>query len=137
MKRFEGKVAVVTGGASGIGDAIVRGLLAEGGSVAFLEINATLLAARQREFGSRFFGVPGDVTEETEVAGFISECAQRFGGLDLAFNVAGAARGGPIVDHSVEDWDFTVDLCLKSVLLCLKHDARQMLSRGAGGQVRR
>jgi len=135
MSRFEGKVAVVTGGASGIGDAIVRGLLAEGARVAALDLNASLLAERQREFGSAFYGAAGDVTDEPSVARFISDCADRFGGLDVAFNVAGAGKGDPIVDHSVQDWDFTVDLCLKGVLLCLKYEARQMISHGGGAIV--
>jgi NAD(P)-dependent dehydrogenase (short-subunit alcohol dehydrogenase family) len=133
--RFEAKVAVVTGGASGIGDAIVRGLLAEGASVAVLDLNADLLADRRREFGSRFHGEAGDVTDESAIAHFISSCVERFGGLDLAFNVAGASKGGPIVDHAVQDWDFTVDLCLKGVLLSVKHEARQMIARGGGAIV--
>lgn len=130
MKRYQGKVAVVTGGASGIGAAIVRGLILEGANVASLDLNANLLAERQREFGTAFFGAAGDVTDENVVARFVANSVERFGCLDMAFNVAGAAKGGPIVDHSVEDWDFTVDLCLKSVLFCVKHEARQMLLRG-------
>lgn len=58
VKRFEGKVAVVTGGTSAIGDAIVRGLLSEGARVSVLDMNATLLADRQREFGDAFCGAP-------------------------------------------------------------------------------
>jgi NAD(P)-dependent dehydrogenase (short-subunit alcohol dehydrogenase family) len=135
MKRFEGKVAVVAGGASGIGDAIVRGLLAEGARVAALDINGRLLADRQREFGSEFYGAAGDVTDEPSVERFIADCAERFGGMDIAFNVAGASKVGPIVDHSLQDWDFTVDLCLKGVLLCLKYEARQMIARGGGAIV--
>lgn len=135
MNRFAGKVAMVTGGVSGIGDAIVRGLLAEGASVAVLDINATLLTDRQREFGAAFYGAPGDVTDEDSIARFVADCAERFGGLDLAFNVAGASRSSPIVDTSAQDWDFTVDLCLKSVLLSVKHEARLMLLRGGGAIV--
>jgi NAD(P)-dependent dehydrogenase (short-subunit alcohol dehydrogenase family) len=132
MQRFADKVAIVTGGASGIGDAIVRGLLAEGAQVAALDINANLLVERQREFGSGFHGTAGDVTNESAVEGFVSSCVKRFGRLDLAFNVAGASRGSRLVDHSVADWDFTLDLCLKGVLLCLKHEARRMLEGRSG-----
>jgi NAD(P)-dependent dehydrogenase (short-subunit alcohol dehydrogenase family) len=135
VKRFDGKVAVVTGGASGIGEAIVRGLLAEGASVAVLDINAGLLSEKAPELGARFHGVAGDVTDESVVEGFIGQCAERFGGLNLAFNVAGAARSGPIVSQSVCDWDFTVDLCLKGVFLSLKHEARLMSSRRGGAIV--
>jgi NAD(P)-dependent dehydrogenase (short-subunit alcohol dehydrogenase family) len=130
VSRFSGKVAIVTGGASGIGEAVVRGLLLEGAKVASLDINATLLAQRQQEYGATFFGVAGDVTNEASVAKFVLSCVDRFGSLDMAFNVAGASKGGPIVDHSLQDWGFTIDLCLSSVLLCLKYEARQMLARG-------
>lgn len=132
MKRFENKVAVVTGGASEIGDAIVRALLAEGAQVAAFDINADLLAERQREFGASFHGAAGDVTVESSVEQFVSECVKRFGGLDLAFNAAGSSKGGAIVDVSIKDWDFTLDLCLKGVLLSMKYQAPRMIQRGGG-----
>jgi NAD(P)-dependent dehydrogenase (short-subunit alcohol dehydrogenase family) len=132
MKRFEGKVAVVTGAASGIGDAIVRGLLAEGASVAGLDINKKLLADRQHEFGARFFAAPGDVTEEASVARCMSDCAERFGEVHMAFNVAGGSKGGLLFEHSLSDWNFTVDLCLKGVFVCMKHEARLMRTHGRG-----
>jgi len=135
MKRFAGKVAAVTGGVSGIGAAIVRKLIAEGCSVAVLDINAELIAARGREYGDAFLGIPGDVTQEGGVERFMGVCAERFGRLDIAFNVAGASKVGPIVEHQVQDWDFTMDLCLKSVFFSVKHEARQMLARGGGAIV--
>jgi NAD(P)-dependent dehydrogenase (short-subunit alcohol dehydrogenase family) len=135
MKRFVNKVAVVTGGASGIGDAIVRALHTEGARIAALDINAKLIQERDQEFGSAFMGVAGDVTDERVVEKLMADCAARFGAPDVAFNVAGASRGGPIVDHSIEDWDFTLDLCLKGVLLCMKHEARSMIPRGRGAIV--
>lgn len=65
----------------------------------------------------------------------MSVCADRFGGLNVAFNFAGASRGGPIVNHSIQDWDLGVDLCLKGVLLSLKHEGGQMRSSGGGAIV--
>jgi NAD(P)-dependent dehydrogenase (short-subunit alcohol dehydrogenase family) len=136
MSNYAGMVAALTGGASGIGDAIVRRLLRGGARVAVLDVNASLLAERQREFGgTKFRGVVGDVTDEAVVSGFVSDCVTHFGNLNAAFNVAGSGRGTTIISNAVEDWDFTVDLCLKGVFLSVKHEARQMLSAGGGSIV--
>ena len=135
MTRFSGKVAIVTGAASGIGEAIVRGLLFEGARVVGVDINADRLADRRREFGADFHASVGDVTDEASVEHFVLDCATHFGQLHLAFNVAGGSRGDAIIEHSVRDWQFTVDLCLKGVFLAMKHEARLMLSGGGGAIV--
>ena len=64
----------------------------------------------------------------------VATAAERFGGLHAAFNVAGASRPGLLVDLSEEDWDFTVDLCLKGVFFGVKHAGRQMIA-GVGEQI--
>jgi meso-butanediol dehydrogenase / (S,S)-butanediol dehydrogenase / diacetyl reductase len=133
--RFTGKVALVTGGASGIGLAIARRLHAEGAEVVASDVNADRLAEIEAELGLRFRGVTGDVTREADVAAMVTAAVERFGGLDCAFNVAGGARPGYIVDLSEGDWDFTVDLCLKGVFLGMKHQARQMMTQGRGGTI--
>lgn len=130
--RFSGKVAVVTGGASGIGLAIVRRLLAEGADVAAGDLNKDGLDALA---GDRFLGARVDVTKEDELEALVARAAERFGSVDLAFNVAGGSRPGYIVDLAEGDWDFTVDLCLKSVFLGMKHQARQMMRQGSGGAI--
>jgi meso-butanediol dehydrogenase / (S,S)-butanediol dehydrogenase / diacetyl reductase len=136
MKRFDGKVAFVTGGASGIGDAIVRQLLSEGARVAVLDMNEKLLDDRRKEFDKAFYGISGDVTEEISVSRAISSAAERFGGLHVAFNAAGGAKAAtPIIDQSIDNWNFTMDLCLKGVLWSVKHEARQMLPSGRGAIV--
>jgi NAD(P)-dependent dehydrogenase (short-subunit alcohol dehydrogenase family) len=131
--RFEGKIAVVTGAASGIGEAIVRGLIGEGCTAVFGgDINVDRLKALESELGGAFRGLQTDVTKETDVERLVIECVRQHGGLDLAFNSAGTGRGGIITALAEEDWDFTVDLCLKGVFLSMKHEARQMMARGRG-----
>ena len=135
MARFDGKVAVVTGGASGIGEAIVRGFVADGGRVVAADINRDRLASLERDLGSSVATVVADVTSESDVAAMVAAAVERFGGLHAGFNVAGAARGAAIVDLEEKDWDFTVDLVLKGVYLSTKHEARQMRSSGVHGAI--
>lgn len=129
--RFNTKVAIVTGAASGIGAAIARALHADGAMVVGADIDDGLLGEVGRALGERFAGIRADVTIEAEVERLVATAAERFGGLHAAFNVAGAARLANIVDMAEGDWDHTVDLCLKGVFLCVKHEARRMTSGGA------
>ena len=122
--RFAGQVAVVTGAASGIGAATVRGLLGEGALV----VGGDLQPDEARD---GYTPVRCDVTVEAEVEELVRTAVEAHGRLDLAFNVAGAARSAPIVDQTEEDWDFTVDLVLKGVFLSIKHQARAMTEGGA------
>ncbi|MDG3010368.1 SDR family oxidoreductase [Rhodococcus sp. D2-41] len=128
--RFAGKVAVVTGAASGIGAAVATRLIGEGASVVGIDITGEALDRMAGELGDRFVGATADVTVESEVAAAVGVAVERFGALDLAFNVAGAARGGKILDLEESDWDFTIDLVQKGVFLCTKHEARHMVERG-------
>jgi NAD(P)-dependent dehydrogenase (short-subunit alcohol dehydrogenase family) len=128
-QRFAGKVAVVTGAASGIGFAIAKRLLMEGAKVVGSDLNPIA------DLGEHFVGIKGDVTTEVSAEELIATAVDRFGAVDAAFNVAGGSRPGYIVDLAESDWDFTVDLCLKSVFLGMKHQARQMMRQGAGAIV--
>jgi NAD(P)-dependent dehydrogenase (short-subunit alcohol dehydrogenase family) len=132
--RYAGKVAVVTGGASGIGEAIVRRLLAEGASVVAGDVNTERLELLGGELGERFLGVRADVRAEEDVAGLVA-ASPRFGPLDCAFNVAGLGRGGAIIDHGTDDWKFVLDVCLNGVFLALKHEGKLMTANGRGGAI--
>lgn len=133
--RFANKTAVVTGGASGIGLAIVRRLVAEGATVVANDINADRVAALKTELGDRGIALVGDVTREADVAALFATATQHFGAIHASFHVAGANRQGYIVNMVEEDWDFTVDLCLKGVMFAMKHAARAMLQSGGGAMV--
>lgn len=134
-ERFAQQTAVVTGAASGIGRAIARRFVAEGGRVAAGDIDAAGLESLQTELGDSVATVRGDVTAEGDVEALVATCADRFGGVDVAFNVAGASRPALLVDMTEEDWDFTVDLCLKGVFFGIKHQARHMISAGTHGAI--
>jgi meso-butanediol dehydrogenase / (S,S)-butanediol dehydrogenase / diacetyl reductase len=127
--RFAGKVAVVTGAASGIGLAISKRLLAEGARVVGQDLKGA------PDLGPEFVGLEGDVTKEDGAERLVATAVDRFGGVHVAFNVAGGSRPGYIVDLTESDWDFTVDLCLKGVFLGMKHQARQMMRQGNGAIV--
>jgi meso-butanediol dehydrogenase/(S,S)-butanediol dehydrogenase/diacetyl reductase len=133
--RQAGKVAVVTGAASGIGAAITRRYVAEGGRVAGGDINLDALHALGDELGDAFVAVRCDVTNEDDVVALVAAAVNTFGSLHAGFNVAGASRPAPIVDMTEQDWDFTVDLCLKGVFFSLKHEARQLRAQGTGGAI--
>jgi NAD(P)-dependent dehydrogenase (short-subunit alcohol dehydrogenase family) len=132
--RYAGKVAVVTGGASGIGEAVCRRLLAEGASVVAGDINSERLDSLAAELGGNFHGVTADVSLEADVERLVAETG-RFGPLDCAFNVAGLGRGAPIIDHSADDWNFVLGVCLNGVFLAMKHEGRLMTGGGRGGAI--
>jgi NAD(P)-dependent dehydrogenase (short-subunit alcohol dehydrogenase family) len=133
--RFDDRVAVVTGAASGIGLAIARRLADEGARVAAGDIDAAGLDALAGELGERVLTARCDVTVESDVEGLVAAAADGFGAVDAMFNVAGASRPGLLTDMTEEDWDFTVDLCLKGVFFGVKHAARHMVSSGRAGAI--
>jgi NAD(P)-dependent dehydrogenase (short-subunit alcohol dehydrogenase family) len=134
-RRFEGRVGVVTGGAQGIGEAIVRRFHTEGGSVVVADRNEARLEELADELDDRFLGIPIDVRNEDHLAAMVVAAVDHFGALHVAFNVAGAAHYNAITDLTEAEWDFTLDICAKGVVFAMKHEARQMVAQKSGGAI--
>ena len=133
MGRLDGKVAVVTGGASGIGAAIVDRFVEEGALVvvADLQERAGDHVAERHGASARFCRT--DVTDEAEVAAAVDLAVASFGRLDVMVNNAGIIGAvGPIAETSEAAFDETVGVLLKGVFLGTKHAARVMTTQGSG-----
>lgn len=131
--RIEGKVAIVTGGASGIGAGTVRRFAEEGARVvvADIQVDAGKRLAADLGDAARFIEV--DVADEHAVAAAVDLAVAEFGRLDCMFNNAGILGAvGSISRTAVEDWDRSVAVLLRSVFLGMKHAARVMVPQGSG-----
>jgi NAD(P)-dependent dehydrogenase (short-subunit alcohol dehydrogenase family) len=133
VTRLAGKVAVVTGGASGIGAGTVRRFHVEGASVVVADVHAEAGAALAGELGERVTYVRTDVTREDEVAAAVDAAVERFGQLDVMFNNAGTMGVlGPIDRTPLDRADLTIAVNLRGVLAGMKHAARVMKPRRQG-----
>jgi NAD(P)-dependent dehydrogenase (short-subunit alcohol dehydrogenase family) len=135
LKRLEGKTALVTGGASGIGRRITGRFVQEGARVVVADISTEGLEEIKRELGSACFTLETDVVREADVERAVAAAVTQFGGLDIAVNSAGTGGLNLIVNYTEDQWDREMDICLKGVFLCLKHQGRQMISQGRGGSI--
>lgn len=129
------RTSIVTGAASGIGFAIAELLLSEGGSVLAFDLDTDGLATAAERLGKNYIPHAGSVTEPDHIRAAVARAEFELGSIDSLFNVAGGLRPAPITDLSEEDWDFTVDLVLRSVYLCTKYVATSMIRSGSGGSI--
>ncbi|MFE9750662.1 3-oxoacyl-ACP reductase [Saccharothrix saharensis] len=133
--RLEGRVAVVTGGGSGIGLASVRRLASEGAKVVVADVDAESGKAAADEVGGLFVQV--DVTDEEQVAALYRTTVDTYGSVDVAFNNAGISPpdDDSILTTGIEAWDRVQKVNLTSVYLCCKHAIPHMLERGRGSVI--
>ncbi|MFC1532004.1 glucose 1-dehydrogenase [Thermodesulfobacteriota bacterium] len=136
---LEDKIAIVTGGGSGIGKATALVFADEGARVAIADIsdNGKDTVRLIKERGGDAIFVKCDVSKASDVQELIRNTIDSYGGLDCAFNNAGIGTGEPktTVECSEEDWDRLIDINLKGIWLCMKYEIPEILKRGSGAIV--
>jgi len=134
--RLAGKVAIVTGGNTGIGRAVALAYADEGADVAVAwiarEADAKTLGDEIEAKGRRFLAVRTDVTRETDVRAMVRAVRERFGRIDVLVNNAGIQRAQPITEMTVEDWDRMIAVHMRGAFLCCREIAPVMIEQRSG-----
>lgn len=131
--RLEGKVAVITGGCSGIGLGTVELFVAEGAKVVAADIQDEKGAMLEARFGEQVRYAHCDVTSEDDIVAALKLAQSAFGGLDILFNNAGISdRMGAITEVTAEGWDWIFSVLVRGPALGMKHAAPMMIARGGG-----
>ncbi|MCU6598951.1 glucose 1-dehydrogenase [Peribacillus frigoritolerans] len=138
MTKLDGKVSIITGGSSGIGEATVRQFAKEGAKIVIADINANkglLLEEELKASGQEVVFVETDITEEKQIVHLITRTVSDFGRLDILFNNAGVGRQSESHQLELADWRKVLSVNLDGVFLMAKHAIKQMLINGGGSIV--
>jgi NAD(P)-dependent dehydrogenase (short-subunit alcohol dehydrogenase family) len=136
-KQLTGKVALVTGGGSGIGRAIAEAFADAGAVVAVVDINLESARATSTEIGDgdRAIAIEADVTDEEAVRRAVDEAVRTYGGIDIVINNAGLSLSKGLLETTEGDWDLQHDVMAKGSFLTSKHAASAMIDQGKGGDI--
>ncbi len=135
MKRLEGKTALVTGGASGLGRAICLRFAEEGANVAAADIDSAGAEETARAACGAAIAMTADVRSKADCEAMVRATVERFGRLDIFVANAGVARGGTVLDMLEQDWDDLMEINLKGVFLSCQAAAAQMVAQGGPGKI--
>ena len=133
--RMSDKVALVTGGGSGIGASAVRALVQQGAKVAVVDRTSDAAKAIATELGSSALAITADVSDERAVEDAFNAAVAHFGRIDVSVHAAGFGASCEIVDQELSQWRAMMAVDLDGVFICTKHAARQMLRQGSGGAI--
>ena len=136
---LSGKTVIVTGGASGIGEAAAVLYAKEGCQVVISDLNeekGNKLAEEIKQAGGKAIFVRADVSNPADCKELVRKTVENFGSVDIAFNNAGiGGENNPVADMSIESWDKTIAVNLSSVFYCMKYEIQQMQKQGKGSIV--
>jgi 3-oxoacyl-[acyl-carrier protein] reductase len=133
--KLKNRVAIITGGAKGIGKAIALTLVREGAKVALVDIDREGLEILKHEIeknGGEGFALPCDISKSREVSEMINQVFRKFGRIDILINNAGIIRRGTIETVTEEDWDRVIEVNLKGTFNCCKAVVEIMKQQGCG-----
>jgi D-sorbitol dehydrogenase (acceptor) len=135
MKRLEGKSALITGSARGIGRAFAEAYVREGARVAIADINLERASATAQEIGPAAYAVQMDVTQQASIDAAIDTCVKEAGGVDILVNNAALFDLQPIVEITRESYDRLFSINVAGTLFTLQAAAKQMIAQGRGGKI--
>lgn len=139
--RLDNKVAIVTGGSSGIGKETVFKFLSEGASVVAADINTETLDQLDSEIAEKFSNkkftsFKCDVSKEEEIKNLVDHTVKKYKQLNIVFNNAGVGGAfGPITHIDQDDWNKSLEILLNSVFFGIKHASKIMINQGSGGSI--
>jgi NAD(P)-dependent dehydrogenase (short-subunit alcohol dehydrogenase family) len=137
-EQLAGKIAVVTGAASGIGRMILAAMVRAGASAVIADVNeewGTQVAAGLRDAPGRARFVRTDVRDAASVDGLVAQTVEAYGGIDVLVNCAGVGVHKTVIEMTDDEWDFQVDTQLRGVFLACRATARRMIAQGRGGRI--
>ncbi|MBV1704367.1 MAG: SDR family NAD(P)-dependent oxidoreductase, partial [Hyphomicrobiales bacterium] len=133
--KLKDKVALVTGGARGIGAAICRAYVAEGASVVVADVEAEAAEALAKELGAKALAVRVDVRDQASIAAMVEAAVKAFGGLDVLVNNAGVFDMGPIEELTEAGFDRQFGVNVRGLLFVTKAVVARMKAQGRGGKI--
>ena len=133
--KLKDKVAIVTGGARGIGEAVVRAYSAEGAKVVIADIEIAKAQELASDLGANALAVQLDVRDSKSIASLISATVSRFGGVDILYNNAGVFDMGPILEISEASFDKVFAVNTRGLFFTLQAAAAQMVKQSRGGKI--
>jgi D-sorbitol dehydrogenase (acceptor) len=133
--RLKGKVALITGGASGIGAAVARAYVAEGARVCVADLDQAKADRVAQDIGGQTFGYALDVSKQSSISSCVSEVEERAGGIDILVNNAAVFDMAPLVDITEASFEKVFSINVKGVLFMMQAAARSMIARGKGGKI--
>ena len=133
--KLKDKVAIVTGGARGIGESVVRAYSAEGAKVVIADIEIAKAQQLASEIGANALAVQLDVRDSKSIAALISATVAKFGGVDILYNNAGVFDMGPVLEVSEASFDKVFAVNTRGLFFTLQAAAAQMVKQGRGGKI--
>jgi rhamnulose-1-phosphate aldolase/alcohol dehydrogenase len=134
-REFQGVVALITGGAGGIGSAAAHAFAAEGGCVVVADIDGEGAAKDAAAIGDAAVAVTADVTDEASVVASFSDAVLAFGGVDVVISNAGIASSAPITETTLQMWDHNHDILARGYFIVAREAARTLINQGSGGSI--